>query len=103
MGMYKEAMSEQGILGSQQLTTAQHGATVRVAGQVVMHQAPPTAKGHHFVTLEDVEGMMNVIVRPDVYEKYRLALRSEPLLVITGEVQKKGTVINVIAQRIVGL
>ena len=103
MGMYKEAMSEQGILGSQQLTTAQHGATVRVAGQVVMHQVPPTAKGHHFVTLEDVEGMMNVIVRPDVYEKYRLALRSEPLLVITGEVQKKGTVINVIAQRIVGL
>ncbi len=103
MGMYKEAMAEQGILGSQQLVTAQHGATVRVAGQVVMHQAPPTAKGHHFVTLEDVEGMMNVIVRPDIYEKYRFVLRNEPLLIITGEVQKKGTVVNLIAQHIEGL
>jgi error-prone DNA polymerase len=63
-----------------------------------MHQAPPTAKNHHFATLEDSDGMMNVIVHPDIYEKYRFVLRSAPLLVVTGEVQKKGDVINVIAQ-----
>lgn len=44
--------------------------------------------------------MMNIIVRPDIYEKYRFVLRTEPLLTVTGEVQRKGAVINVIAQYI---
>lgn len=103
MGMYKEGMQAQGILGSKGLAAAPHGSLVRVAGQVVMHQAPPTAKNHHFVTLEDVEGMMNVIVRPDVYERYKFILRNEPLLIVTGEVQKKGAVVNLIAQQITAL
>jgi hypothetical protein len=47
--------------------------------------------------------MMNVIVRPDTYDKYRAILRSEPLLIVTGEVQKKGAVVNVIAQHITEL
>lgn len=68
-----------------------------------MYQAPPTAKNHYFVTLEDSNGMMNVIVRPDIYEKYWWILLNEPLLTVTGEVQKKGTVINVIAQHITQL
>jgi DNA polymerase III alpha subunit len=76
---------------------------VRVAGLVVMHQAPPTAKGHHFITLEDERGMMNVIVRPQVYERFRLALRGEPLLLIAGEVQRKDGVVNLLAQRAWGL
>ena len=103
MSLYQEAMQAQDILGSRQLNVALHGSTVRVAGQVVMHQAPPTAKGHHFITLEDSDGMMNVIVRPDIYDKYRFVLRNEPLLIISGEVQKKGVVVNLIAQQIVAL
>jgi len=100
MSLYQAAMHRQGILGSKQLAGAPHGSRVRVAGQMVMHQAPPTAKGHHFITLEDNDGMMNVIVRPDVYEKCRLVVRTEPLLIVTGEVQRKGAVVNLIAQRI---
>ena len=37
---------------------------VIVAGQILVHQAPPTAKGHHFITLEDEDGFINIIVRP---------------------------------------
>jgi len=43
-----------------------------------------TAKGHLFVTLEDEEGLVNLIVRPDVYERYRDVLRNAPLLWIEG-------------------
>jgi error-prone DNA polymerase len=103
MGLYQEAMQEQGILGSRELTAAADGAVVRIAGQVVMHQAPPTAKGHHFVTLEDSDGMMNVVVRPAIYEKYRFILRSAPLMIVTGEVQKNGAVVNLIAQQFAAL
>jgi len=65
--------------------------------------SPSTAKGFHFVTLEDSDGIMNVIVRPDLYEKYRFVLRTSPLLIVTVEVQKKGAVVNVIAQHIAAL
>ncbi len=103
MSLYREALKAQGILGSKQLASSTHGITVKVAGQVVMHQAPPTAKDFHFVTLEDSDGMMNVIVRPEVYEKYKLVLRSVPLLTVTGEVQRDGAVVNLIAHHIAGL
>ncbi len=103
MSLYQEALQAQDILGSRRLEATPHGSIVRVAGQVVMHQAPPTAKNHHFVTLEDSDGMMNVIVRPDIYDKYRFVLRNEPLLIVTGEVQRKGAVVNMIAQSIVAL
>jgi hypothetical protein len=38
----------------------------------------------------------------EVYEKYKLVLRSEPLLTVTGEVQRDG-VVNLIAHHMAGL
>jgi len=69
----------------------------------VIHQAPPTAKGHHFITLEDEHGFFNVIVRPDVYAKYRRVFRESPLLIVSGEVQRQGVVVNLIAEEAVPL
>jgi error-prone DNA polymerase len=57
---------------------------MRVAGWAVVRQRPPTAKGHVFITAEDEEGLVNLIVRPDVYERYRDPLRNTPLLWIEG-------------------
>ena len=39
----------------------------------------------------------------DVYERYRSVLRTAPLLMVTGEVQKKGAVVNLIAQAFAAL
>ncbi len=39
----------------------------------------------------------------EVYEQYKLVLRSEPLLTVIGEVQRDGTVVNLIAHHIAGL
>lgn len=65
-----------------------------------MHQAPPTAKGHHFITIQDgLGGMINIIVRPKVYEKWRGVLRSNRLLIVEGEVQRKDNVINILMHR----
>jgi len=79
------------------------GVTVRVGGQVVMHRAPLTAKGHHFVTLEDEAGMMKIIIRPAVYAEYSSVIRESPLLVVEGVVQKHGNVLNLLAQRAVAM
>jgi error-prone DNA polymerase len=54
IAFYRPWLAEQGILSSEQLAAGRNGQRVRVAGLVVVHQSPPTAKNHHFLTLEDV-------------------------------------------------
>ena len=73
---------------------------MRVAGLVVVHQAPPTANGHHFLTLEDETGLVDVIVRPKVYAAHRAVLNSAPILVVKGVVQKEGGRMSVLAWRV---
>lgn len=57
------------------------------------------ATGHLFVTLEDEEGLVNLIVRPDVYERYRDALRNAPLLWAEGRLQREGQALSVLVYR----
>ena len=103
MTLYREQLKAQGILGSRDLEHCANGRIVRVAGQIVVHQAPPTAKGFHFVTGEDEDGYINWIVAPDVYARDRRVFREYPLIVVEGEVQHEGRVINVLARRAVPL
>ena len=90
-------LRRQGILDSDEVRRCPAGQSVRVAGWVVVHQAPPTAKGFHFVTLEDEHGFINVIVRPAVYARFRRVLRAQPVLVVAGTVEREGAVTNVLA------
>ncbi len=47
--------------------------------------------------------MVNVIVRPDVYEQYRTAVRGEPLLWVRGKLAKDDGTVNVLAEEAQGL
>jgi error-prone DNA polymerase len=76
------------------------GARVRAAGYVISRQTPGTAKGFRFLTLEDEEGIMNVVIRPAVYERHRQVFRLEPVILVEGTLQKKDGVINIIAERL---
>jgi error-prone DNA polymerase len=100
MTLYRQWLDERAILGSKGLLTYPDGQWVRAAGLLVVHQSPPTAKGYHFLTLEDEDGMSNVIVRPRVYDRYRDILRTSRLLLIEGHVQQEGGVTNLLAERI---
>lgn len=73
------------------------GKRVRVAGLVVVHQAPPTAKNHHFITLETETGLLDIIVRPQVYTRYQHLLHTERLLMVEGVVQHQEGVVNLLA------
>lgn len=73
---------------------------VRFVGLLSIQQKPPTAKGVSFLTLEDEHGFFNVVLMPDVYEKYRLVIPAHPLLEVTGRLEKVNGVINVIAAQV---
>jgi error-prone DNA polymerase len=90
MGLYRDRLRAQGVSSSGELASKQPGERVWVAGQVIVRQRPPTAKGHVFFTLEDEEGLINLIVRPQVYERYREAMRNAPLLLVEGVWQREG-------------
>lgn len=85
------------VIGSARLETLEHGSDVQIAGLVVARQRPETARGYTFILLEDEAGMVNVIVRPQIYERDRVAIRGEPFLQITGTVAKDDGTVNVIA------
>ena len=79
------------------------GATCLVAGLVVARQRPQTAKGTVFLLVEDETGMTNVIVRTEVYDRYRTAIRGEPFVLVRGKLAKDDGTVNVLAEEVRGL
>ena len=77
-----------------------NGATVVVAGLVMVRQRPGTAKGVIFITLEDETGIANIVVWAKTYEQFRRAVVAGRLLRVTGQIQRDGDVVHVIARRI---
>jgi error-prone DNA polymerase len=79
---------------------------VRIGGLVVARQRPGTAKGVVFLLIEDETGTVNLIVPPGVYERDRLAVRTEPLVIVDGTLERHpsaGGAINVVVRRLVAL
>jgi error-prone DNA polymerase len=85
------------VLTAEQVRATHDGARVRTAGMVVCRQRPGTAKGFVFLLLEDETGLVNVVVRPDLYTAQRSIIRGEPYLCIEGTVQLRSGSLNVIA------
>jgi error-prone DNA polymerase len=95
-----------GAATSTDLATLPHGSRVQVAGLVVARQRPGTAKGIVFMLLEDEDGTINLIVPPEVYERHRLTVRTEPLVVGNGRLERHpaaGGAINVLVDSLTTL
>lgn len=72
---------------------------MEVARLVVRRQRPGTPKGFIFPVLEDEFGLINVIVRPDLYERERSLVRTETFVIVKGELQRRDGTVNVITER----
>ena len=95
---WRNALDKRGFASSWSLADLPVGQKVEIVGMVVIHQAPPTAKGFAFLTLEDEGGIINVIVQPQLAATLRR--QSGQILRVQGVVQHEGVVTNVIAGRI---
>jgi error-prone DNA polymerase len=103
MALRRAALRARGVLSARELSAVQDGAKVQVAGSVIVRQRPGTAKGFVFLSLEDETGIANVIVTPPIFARHRLALVSEPYLLVDGIAQRQDGVISVRARRAQGL
>ncbi|MEE8385114.1 MAG: OB-fold nucleic acid binding domain-containing protein, partial [Dehalococcoidia bacterium] len=93
----------EGVIPSHLLESLSDGAPLEVAGLVVCRQRPGTAKGFVFLVLEDEFGLVNVIVRPDLHERQRSLVRTEPFVVVRGSFQRRDGTANVLATQFTAL
>jgi error-prone DNA polymerase len=87
LALYREMLAARGVRRSVDLLRLGEGQHVRVAGPVICRQRPGSAKGFMFLTLEDETGLVNVTVRPDMFERDHAVLVSKGVLEIDGVLQ----------------
>jgi error-prone DNA polymerase len=96
---FRPLLDAQGVLCANRLEAMPKNLVCKIGGLVITRQRPGTAKGFVFLTIEDETGLVNVIVRPDVYERHRRTIRGAQCLVIEGVLQKEQGCIDVIMKR----
>src|SRR4030067_1050036 len=97
---FREEWTAAGGAPSQDLRAQPDGMRVRVAGLVITRQAPETAKGHVFITLEDEFGTVNTILRPGVFLRYKPVATQSSLLILEGRVVHDGGAVNVLVETV---
>jgi error-prone DNA polymerase len=98
LALLRERMAPDTVT-SRGLEELEHGRRVRIGGLVVARQRPGTASGIVFLLLEDEYGTINLVVPPQIYERHRLVVRTEPLMLVSGKLEKlaaAGGAINVL-------
>jgi len=100
MAYCREELNPLGVLRASDLAVIPNGRRVRVAGCVIARQRPGTAKGFVFLSLEDETGIANIIVTPDVLERYRATIIQGKFLLFDGPLQNVDNVIHVKAARV---
>ena len=106
LGLLRSELRRRGASSSTDLERLRHGAAVRIGGLVVARQRPGTAKGVTFLLLEDEVGTVNLVIPPPVYERDRLAVRTEPLVLAAGRLERhasSGGAVNVVVERLTSL
>ena len=96
VGLFRGALDRLGAVTNASLSDRRPGK-VRVGGLVVTRQHPMTAKGTVFLALEDETGMVNVTLWPKTWERLRGVVRRHALLLVDGELQREGSVVNLVA------
>ena len=95
LALRRSALARAGVVRAADLGGRPDGATVRVAGSVIVRQRPGTAKGFVFLSLEDETGIANVIVTPGMFTRNRLVLVTSPILLVKGILQSQDGVLSV--------
>jgi error-prone DNA polymerase len=100
LSMLRKQLAARRCRRSREMAPLPHGTPVRMAGLVTLRQRPETASGVTFVTLEDEDGLFNVVVWRDVGERQRRVLLEARLLQVEGRVESADGVQHLIAARL---
>ncbi|HEX3746428.1 MAG TPA: error-prone DNA polymerase [Bryobacteraceae bacterium] len=103
MAYRRAEMDRLRVIRAADLARVPNGRVVRIAGSVIVRQRPGTAKGFVFLSMEDETGIMNAILTPPTFDRFKIAVLGERFLLIDGVLQNLDGVISVKAARVQAL
>ena len=103
MAYRRAEMNALGVIRAIDLARVPDGRLVRIAGSVIVRQRPGTAHGFVFLSMEDETGIMNAIITPATYDRFKFEVLGQRFLMIDGTLQNLDGVIAIKVGRIAGL
>jgi error-prone DNA polymerase len=103
LALLRTGLAARGTVSTDELARTAHGAEVAIGGLVIARQRPSTANGITFLLIEDEHGTLNVIIPSRLYERRRQVIRTEPLVLVAGRLERYargGGAINLLAAQI---
>ena len=100
MELFRSELREANIPTASAIADMRHREEVTAAGLVIGRQRPGSAKGMVFMTLEDESGLINLVLTPAVYQRYRRPARNELLVLARGVVERKQGALNILVHHL---
>ena len=76
------------------------GTRVRIGGLIAVRQRPGPAGGVMFLSLEDESGLVDVVLKPETYQRARKLLTTHKLVVVSAVVQRNGEAVSFLASTV---
>ncbi len=96
-------LDERGIMTCKAANARSDKSHAIVAGMVLVRQKPGTAKNVTFMTIEDETGVVNAVIWNQLYEEQRRLILTARMVAISGQIQKEGEVVHLVARRLIDL
>ena len=100
LAFLRQELAREGLVTAADLVHLRVDRRLAIAGVVLIRQRPGSANGVVFITIEDETGIANLIVWPQILERFRRAALGATLLRCTGKLQREESVIHVVADRL---
>ena len=101
MSFLREAYERMGAVSTREACSLANGARVQTAGVVLVRQRPGSASGVCFITIEDETGIANLVVWPNVFERFRSVVMGARILLVKGRVQTADNVTHIVANQLI--
>src|SRR5262249_43660587 len=101
--LVRSELDSLGVTPAAALAQMPDSTPVTVAGLVLVRQQPGTANGIIFATLEDETGVVNLIIRPTIWQRYRSAGRGAVALLAQGKLQQSQGITHVLPHKLTDL
>ena len=100
LALLRDRFTRRQIRKAEELWQMSNDTRVTTAGLVICRQRPVSANDVVFITLEDETGQTNVVVWPQLAERYAKELLKARLLAVQGSIQQEDGVLHLIASRL---
>ena len=101
MSFLREHYSSMRTLSTKDACNLANGTRAQTAGIVLVRQRPGSASGVCFITIEDETGVANLVVWPNVFERFRAIVMGARIILVKGRIQRAEGVTHLVAEQLV--